>query len=99
MRLKLFFHDEVGVFGVMGMSSAGVESSWESCGKGSELRNACLVEVTSEARLDCIREDFRGGRVVREGVDWKGIVEERLMEPWVLVEVMELIESRRRADG
>ena len=57
------------------------------------------MEVTSDARLDCMRDDFRGGRVVSDGVDSNGKVVKRLIEPWVLVDVMELIESRRRAFG
>lgn len=46
----------IGVFGVV------VSLSAVAVTKGSDARKACLVEVTSEERLEVIRELLRGGR-------------------------------------
>lgn len=83
VRLKPVFHAAaailIGVFGVGGVgllsNSAEMTISFASfAGKGSEFRKACFVDVTREDRLEAIFEDFRGGNVVREGVDSWGSV-------------------------
>jgi len=66
----------IGVFGVgLPSRSAGTIISFASlAGKGSEFRKACFVDVTREEKLEAILEDFRGGKVLSEGVDSWGSV-------------------------
>lgn len=96
VRLKPVFQAAaamlMGVFGVTGVFSC-EDCMLESLSKGSDWRNACLVDVTMEAIL----EDLRIGKVLGEFVgSWvDGIVEDRCE----LSEVMDVIESRRSAEG
>lgn len=105
VRLNPVFHAAaaipIGVFGVGGVglasSSAGIIISFAAfAGKGSELRKACLVDVTRFEKLDAI-EDFRGGNAVRLGEDSFG----NGRNPWGALEkdIVDEIERRRNGDS
>lgn len=108
VRLRPDFQAEaailMGVFGVggveLGSCSAGNVISFASfAGKGSELRKACLVDVTRFEKLAATLEDLRGGKgkVVRSGVESFGNVPKPLGA--LEKDNVDDIDRRRRAES